>query len=46
MLDSNSHFLFNILLQLNTKHIHGVNAVIVKPGLGYIKIDDGLAEVF
>jgi hypothetical protein len=46
MLDSDSHFLFNILLQLYTKQIHGVNAVIVKPGLGHIKIDDGLAEIF
>ena len=46
MLNRNCHFLFNIFVQLNSKHIHGVNAIVVEPGLGHVKIDDCLAEIF
>ena len=46
MLNRNSHLLLYILVQLNTKHVHCVNAIVVEPGLGHVEIDDGLAEIF
>lgn len=46
MFDCYCHFFLDFWLQLNAKQIQCVDAVIVKPRLSDIKINDSLSEIF